>query len=109
MQGNPTYNEQERIARQLEAVEGHGDTSATAMVFWAIGLAMKHRPQLLEETRARQCADLAEQGLRSWVRDGRIYESSGECIDFAMYPQNFGNNAWGQGAALAFLALRQEN
>ena len=96
------------LAWQLEAAEGHKDTSATAMVFWSVALAMKHRTRLLEGTGAANCAALAEQGLRACIRDGKVYDASGECIDFSMYPQKYGCYAWGQGTTLAFLSLMRE-
>jgi rhamnogalacturonyl hydrolase YesR len=42
--------------------------------------------------------------LQREIKDGKVYSSSAECLDFGMYPQNYGNNAWGQGAVLAFFS-----
>ena len=33
--------------------------------------------------------------LQREIKDGKVYSSSAECLDFGMYPQNYGNNAWG--------------
>lgn len=47
----------------------------------------------------------AAKALLGYVdENGRVQQSSAECIDFAQYRQQYGNNPWGQGAVLAFLA-----
>ena len=40
--------------------------------------------------------------------NGKVTGSSAECVDFAQYRQQYGNNPWGQGAVLAFLALYEK-
>ena len=81
---------------QLPALDGHGDTSTTAMIGWALA----GEPAKGTGTMAGSIRDY----LTSCTRDGIVGSALGECVDYGQYPQTFGNYPWGQGAALAFLA-----
>lgn len=103
------------LSWQLDCVEGPADTSASAMIFWSL-LRMnrfrKAHPELPASVRDLvpytdpAIFDAAAEGLRRCVsEDGKVWYCSGECVDFAQYRQQYGNYAWGQGSALAFLGL----
>ena len=88
---------------QLSAPEGHVDTSATAMIGWALSGCR----ELLSGSAAagevqKSISGIAE-GLSAYVNDGKMTESLAECVDFGEHPQRYGAYPWGQGAALAFL------
>lgn len=80
---------------QLEAVEGAADTSAAAMIGYALG------GRLWQEDITGRIADFL---LSHVTEKGEVTGALAECIDFAEHPQRYGNYPWGQGAALAFLA-----
>lgn len=88
---------------QLEASEGHRDTSAAGM----IGAALERGAQNgwltapFLETADRMAAALK----RSVTDQGTVEDCSGECKGFAEYPQVYGCYPWGNGSALEFLAL----
>lgn len=96
---------------QLQAQEGHRDTSAEGMIGYGAWLA--------EETAAVQRSEQWSPALsrlaaimQTSIRDGRVTDCSGECKGFAEYPQVYGTYPWGSGSALAFLAVqlfRKEN
>ncbi len=80
---------------QLEAVESTADTSATAMIGYAL------RGRIWQQEKTGRIADF----LMSYVTEkGAVDGALAECIDFAEHPQRYGIYPWGQGAALAFLA-----
>ncbi len=96
------YQRKDRLfSWQLEAVEGPADTSATGMIWWSVMNGL--RAGLTHHDVIGAAADSAS-ALAHQIEGGKVYGSSAECIDFAEYRQRYGNNAWGQGAALAFLA-----
>ena len=89
---------------QLPAAEGHVDTSASAMIGWALRTA--GRSELLPADADRLQTDGAvgrmEGGLLSRMKDGRMEDALAECVDFAQHPQRYGVYPWGMGAALLF-------
>lgn len=87
---------------QLSALEGPADTSATAMIACALeqGIQCGKLPQRYE-TQVEKAAGAL---LRS-VRDGRVYDCSGECLGFAQYPQVYGAYPWALGPALRLFAM----
>lgn len=104
---------------QLEALEGHRDTSAEGMIGTAIvrglragameapggqdekGAAGKGKaPGAYRERLTRLAGALAQS-----VSDGIVKDCSGECKGFAEYPQNYGSYPWGNGSALEFFAI----
>ncbi|MCR4901932.1 MAG: glycoside hydrolase family 88 protein [Butyrivibrio sp.] len=92
-----------------EAVEAHADTSATAMIAYAAAL-LKDSPRLSEELR-QSLTLLSEDAVlyvNSQIKDGRVGNALGECVDFAMHPQKYGVYPWGQGMALALIAINEK-
>ncbi|MDO4332416.1 MAG: glycoside hydrolase family 88 protein [Eubacteriales bacterium] len=97
---------------QLEAQEGHRDSSAEGMIGAALASAM--RSGLLQENEengtcggklsAPGLLERLQRILQQTVKGGRIGECLGECRDFAEYPQVYGDYPWGTGSALEFLA-----
>ena len=97
---------------QLTAPEGHVDTSATAMIGWALA---QMETEIADRTAStvtqkatlteRSGIDRMAEALRDYVTsEGRMTESLAECVDFGEHPQRYGVYPWGQGAAMAFLS-----
>lgn len=93
---------------QLQAQEGHRDSSAEGMIGTAVLTAFQ------AGVFGGQQADLPEH-VRGWcdrlcraldfsVVEGTVRDCSGECRGFAEYPQVYGSYPWGTGSALAFFA-----
>ena len=96
------------FAWQLTALEGHVDTSATSMISYAIKrgvmIGILDRSYLYY-------SNLGLYALSRSVENGIVLDSSADCTQFGMYPQNFGSNQWAQGptTALAALSLSEES
>ncbi|MDD7027056.1 MAG: glycoside hydrolase family 88 protein [Lachnospiraceae bacterium] len=90
---------------QLQAAEGPKDTSATAMIAYAVqkGIAVG----ALTEGYEKQLIGM-EQAILKSVKEGRIYDCSGECEGFSQYPQIYGAYPWSLGPGLRFLLLRKK-
>lgn len=86
---------------QLQALEGPKDTSATAMICAAVSEGV--RLSLLSGERYLQALERGKASLMASVRDGRVYDCSGECEGFSCYPQRYGAYPWALGAALMLL------
>lgn len=88
---------------QLQAQEGHRDTSAEGMIGYGTWLAAETVAVQRSEQRIPALSRLAAI-IQTSIRDGRVTDCSGECKGFAEYPQVYGTYPWGSGSALAFLA-----
>lgn len=88
---------------QLQALEGPKDTSATAMI--AYGIQKGCSIGALLEDYEEQLAGM-ERAILSSVREGKIYDCSGECEGFSQYPQVYGAYPWSLGPGLRFLLER---
>lgn len=81
---------------QLTAPEGPKDTSATAM----IGYAMK---------KANRNCERIEAAIISSCKEGRIYDCSGECEGFSQYPQVYGAYPWSLAPGVRLLLTQDSN
>ncbi|MBQ9991360.1 MAG: glycoside hydrolase family 88 protein [Lachnospiraceae bacterium] len=90
---------------QLQAVEGPRDTSATAMIAYAVQKG-SNIGALVEDYDGR--LEKMEKAIVSSVREGKIYDCSGECEGFSQYPQVYGAYPWSLGPGLRFLLERQK-
>ena len=88
---------------QLQAQEGHRDTSAEGMIGYGTWLAAETAAMQHSEQWRLALSRLAAI-MQTSIRDGRVTDCSGECKGFAEYPQVYGTYPWGSGSALAFLA-----
>lgn len=96
---------------QLQAREGHRDTSAEGMIGYGAWLAAETAAVQRSEQWSPALSRLTAI-MQTSIRDGRVTDCSGECKGFAEYPQVYGTYPWGSGSALAFLAVqlfREEN
>lgn len=108
---------------QLDCRKGPLDTSASGMIYYGLlrGGWLSKTHETKEERAGSSAAEdagskAAEEVLRTAAssllscvdENGCVQQSSAECIDFAQYRQQYGCNAWGQGAVLAFLAAYQK-
>lgn len=83
---------------QLQATEGPADTSATGMICAALqeGLRMK----MLQGEVYQDALEKGVRAIQKSIRNGRVYDCSGECEGFSMYPQKYGDYPWALAAAL---------
>ena len=108
---------------QLEAKEGPKDTSATAMVGYALQKAInlgivqakdeiliKSRYRTLNKTKIsfENSAKVMEQAIWGSVKQGKIMDCSGECEGFSQYPQVYGAYPWSLGPGMRFLLVRKQ-
>ncbi len=83
---------------QLEALEGPADTSATGMICAAVRQGMENG--ILEGESYENALRAGRCALEKSVRDGLVYDCSGECEGFSCYPQRYGAYPWALGPAL---------
>lgn len=83
---------------QLPATEGPSDTSATAMILYAVKQGVKNGSLREDHTEMMQ---RAEQGLCAHIRNGNVDQCLAECMGYAMYPQVYGTYPWGLGMSYA--------
>ena len=102
---------------QLSALEGPKDTSATAM----IGYALKKGRTILEDMESKEngtegnntekkssietILERLQKALLNSCKNGKIYHCSGECGGFSEYPQNYGAYPWSLGPGVRFLSV----
>ena len=96
---------------QMQAVDGHIDLSATGMIAYALGYAVKSGVFGEEELSDKIIAALkkAEECIYAHSDKGIVLDALSSCDDFAVYYQTYGNYPWGQGAALAALSANLLN
>ena len=88
---------------QLQAQEGHRDTSAEGMIGYSAFLAAERAAVQRSEQWIPALSRLAAI-MQTSIQKGYVTDCSGECKGFAEYPQVYGTYPWGSGSALAFLA-----
>lgn len=88
---------------QMEAQEGHRDSSAEGMIGTAI-MRGRSAGLLSGDAYIRSVLRLSSTLQRS-VSGGMVKDCSGECVGFAEYPQNYGSYPWGNGSGLEFFSL----
>lgn len=90
---------------QLEAKEGPVDTSATAMILYAIARSLDTKV-LIGIHRSRMVR--GREALWNLVKEGRIENCLAECQGFSMYPQIYGAYPWSLGPALSLFVMTKE-
>lgn len=96
---------------QLQAVEGHMDSSAMAMLGVGIQKLIDRigsdKATSIESGAMQQnhkdlqnCFERLLLALEGCRKEGKVMESSAECIDFAQYPQVYGSYPWSVGPYL---------
>ena len=92
---------------QMQAVDGHIDMSATGMIAYALGYALNNDVFGEEDIsgRIREALKRAKECIYAHTKSGIVTDSLSSCDDFAVHYQTYGNNPWGQGAALAALSV----
>ena len=83
---------------QLQAVEGPADTSATAMICYALQEGIRMRT--LQGERYQEALAKGIRAIQKSTKNGKIYDCLGECEGFAQYPQRYGDYPWALGVAL---------
>ena len=83
---------------QLQALEGPADTSATGMICAAIKQGIELG--ILTDPEYEQTLQTGKNAVYKSVKDGNVYDCSGECEGFGQYPQRYGAYPWALGMAL---------
>lgn len=83
---------------QLQAMDGPGDTSVTGMICAALRRSIELG--ILAEGKYCQALQEGTNAIDKSIRDGRVYDCSGECEGFGQYPQRYGAYPWALGPAL---------
>ena len=90
---------------QLGAKEGPVDTSATAMILYAIARSLDTKVLIgIHKSRMMR----GREALWNSVKEGKIYGCLAECHGFSMYPQVYGAYPWSLGPALSLFAITEE-
>lgn len=90
---------------QLGAKEGPVDTSATAMILYAIARSLDTKI-LIGIHKSRMIR--GREALWNSVKEGKIYGCLAECQGFSMYPQIYDAYPWSLGPALSLFAMTEE-
>lgn len=90
---------------QLSAKEGPVDTSATAMILYAIAKSIENKV-LIGIHKSRMLR--GREALLSSVREGKIKGCLAECQGFSLYPQVYDAYPWSLGPALSLFVLTKE-
>lgn len=101
----PFQREDGSFSWQLQAREGPGDTSATAMIACALlrGIQFGSLEESYEENVYK-----AGEYLLSRMKNGRVEQCSAECEGFSQYPQRYGNYPWADGPVLRLFGMMEE-
>ena len=99
---------------QLSAMEGPKDTSATAMIGYALkkSVSIDGRMQKLKvqncsgEISIKEVIQKLEAALLTSCKNGKIYDCSGECEGFSQYPQVYGAYPWSLGPGARMLLMK---
>lgn len=83
---------------QLQAMEGPADTSATAMICYALQEGIRMRTLQGEGYQVALAKGM--HAIHKSTKNGRVYDCLGECEGFAQYPQRYGDYPWALGVAL---------
>ena len=83
---------------QLQAADGPADTSATGMICAALRQGIDQK--ILIGPKYEQALRAGRNAIRRSIRDGKVYDCSGECEGFGQYPQRYGAYPWALGSAL---------
>ncbi|MCD7726124.1 MAG: glycoside hydrolase family 88 protein [Clostridiales bacterium] len=86
---------------QLQALDGPADTSAAGMI--CVALKQGIELGILTKDCYGQALQAGRSAIERFIKDGRVYQCSGECLDFAQYPQRYGAYPWALGPALETL------
>lgn len=90
---------------QLGAKEGPVDTSATAMILYAIARSLDTKVLIgIHKSRMMR----GREALWGSVKEGKIYGCLAECHGFSMYPQVYGAYPWSLGPALSLFVMTEE-
>ncbi len=89
---------------QLGAKEGPVDTSATAMILYAIARSLDTKVLIgIHKSRMMR----GREALWNSVKDGKIYDCLAECQGFSMYPQVYDAYPWSLGPALSLFVMTE--
>ena len=83
---------------QLQALDGPVDTSATGLI--CVALKQGIELGILTDSKYEQALQAGRNAVYRSVKDGRVYDCSGECEGFGQYPQRYGTYPWALGPAL---------
>ena len=92
---------------QIQAVDGHIDMSATGMIAFALGYAVKYKvfgeDGIVKEI--EEALNKAAECMFIHSANGTVNDALSSCDDFGVHYQTYGSYPWGQGAVLAALSV----
>lgn len=94
----PYQHKEGYFSWQLQAMDGPVDTSATGMICAALKRGIEL--DILTDPKYGQALQTGRNAVYRSVRDGRVYDCSGECEGFGQYPQRYGAYPWALGPAM---------
>lgn len=108
------FREDGYFSWQLSAIEGPKDTSATAMIGYAVKKGMNcteniQKQYLCYHGQLSTISEILEQikaALLSSCKNRKIHDCSGECEGFSQYPQVYGAYPWSLGPGLRLLLMK---
>ena len=83
---------------QLQALDGPKDTSATGMICAALKRGIEL--SVLTDSKYVRALQSGVSAIEKSIKDGKVYDCSGECEGFGQYPQRYGAYPWALGPAL---------
>lgn len=86
---------------QLQALEGPADTSAAGMI--CLSLMEGIRRGILQGEKYSNALELGKRAVQKSIKNGRVYDCSGECEGFSQYPQKYGAYPWSLAPALMLM------
>ncbi len=93
-------------AWQLGAKEGPVDSSATAMILYAIARGLEH-DILIGIHRSRM--QRGQEALKGMIKEGKVYDCLAECEGFCIYPQKYDAYPWSLGPTLSLATIAQKS
>lgn len=92
---------------QLETKEGPIDTSATAMILYAIAKTLN--TNILPKSYKSRILQ-GKEALSNLIYNGKVYNCLAECQGFSLYPQVYGAYPWSLGPTLSlFVMMKKES
>ena len=105
--GNSVAEDLARNANCINDGPVHSDTSATAMICYALAIVVKNRA--LEDTsKVSNILKTAKASLENMINaDGEVPGAQAESLGLGLHPDKFGSYPWSVGATLAFLSISE--
>jgi len=84
---------------QIQAREGHLDTSATGMIVYGLMNGLGD----VDDLEMKEALESSFKTMSLNIQEGKVTDALSSCDDFGVHYQTYGHYPWGQGAVLAAL------